>query len=142
MFSINVLCFMSNFSFKGDTLYWLIPSGGIDLSLCGDKISWDTGRILVGRVMHAGKITLASGLSSSFQHEYNKKIPMSTMLNSIIVIVISKFLKRHSKAKRTRAPAYSRALRRIKGGFQRGGSREAQVRLSFYTKSIIMSKSF
>src|SRR6218665_1556718 len=25
------------------------------------------------------------------------------------------------KAKRTRAPAYSRALRRIKGGFQRGG---------------------
>src|SRR6218665_3872487 len=39
-----------------------------------------------------------------------------------IVIVISKFLKRYSKAKCTRAPAYSRALRRIKGGFfQRGG---------------------
>jgi len=33
----------------------------------------------------------------------------------VIVIVISKFLKRYSKAKRTRAPAYSRALRRIKG---------------------------
>src|SRR6218665_1148678 len=32
------------------------------------------------------------------------------------VIVISRFLKRYSKAKRTRAPAYSRALRRIKGG--------------------------
>src|SRR6218665_698912 len=28
----------------------------------------------------------------------------------LIVIVISKFLKRYSKAKRTRAPAYSRAL--------------------------------
>ena len=37
------------------------------------------------------------------------------------VIVISRFLKRYSKAKRTRAPAYSRALRRIKGSFQRGG---------------------
>ena len=32
-----------------------------------------------------------------------------------IVIVISKFLKRYSKARRTTAPAYSRALRRIKG---------------------------
>ena len=31
------------------------------------------------------------------------------------VIVISRFLKRYLKAKRTRAPAYSRALRRIKG---------------------------
>src|SRR6218665_2404788 len=38
----------------------------------------------------------------------------------IIVIVISKFLKRYLKAKRTTAPAYSRALRLIKGGFQRG----------------------
>src|SRR6218665_981667 len=43
-----------------------------------------------------------------------------------IVIVISRFLKCYLKAKSTRAPAYSRALRRIKGGFQRG-SREAQV---------------
>src|SRR6218665_2994317 len=34
------------------------------------------------------------------------------------VIVISKLLKRHSKAKR-RAPAYSRALRQIRGVFQR-----------------------
>src|SRR6218665_107904 len=29
IFSINILCFMSNLSFKGDTLYRLIPSGGI-----------------------------------------------------------------------------------------------------------------
>jgi len=29
---------------------------------------------------------------------------------TVIVIVISKFLKRYSKAKHTRAPAYSRAL--------------------------------
>jgi len=36
------------------------------------------------------------------------------------VIVISRFLKRYSKAKSTRAPAYSRVLRRIKGGFQKG----------------------
>jgi len=28
MFSINILCFMYNFSFKGDTLYRLISSGG------------------------------------------------------------------------------------------------------------------
>src|SRR6218665_3231187 len=41
--------------------------------------------------------------------------------SSTIVIVISKLLKRYSKAKRTRAPAYSRALRRIKGGFPMGG---------------------
>ena len=40
-------------------------------------------------------------------------------------IVISKFLKRYSKAKRIRAPAYSRALRRIKGGFQRGVKRSS-----------------
>src|SRR6218665_3883789 len=39
----------------------------------------------------------------------------------IIVIVNSKLLKRYSKAKRTRAPAYSRALRRIKGRFPKGG---------------------
>ena len=43
----------------------------------------------------------------------------------MIVIVISKLLKRYSKAKRTRAPAYSRALRRIKGGFQRGVKRSS-----------------
>src|SRR6218665_3822069 len=39
---------------------------------------------------------------------------------TVIVIVISRFLKRYSKAKRTRAPSYSRALRRIKGGFSKG----------------------
>src|SRR6218665_1885445 len=46
-----------------------------------------------------------------------------------IVIVISKLLKRYSKAKRTRAPAYSRALRRIKGGLERGG--EEKLRSEF-----------
>src|SRR6218665_55095 len=45
----------------------------------------------------------------------------------IIVIVISKLPKRYSKAKRTRAPPNSQALRRIKGG-SRGESKEAQVR--------------
>src|SRR6218665_3429525 len=38
-----------------------------------------------------------------------------------IVIVISRFLKRYSKAKRTRAPAYLQALRRNKGSFPKGG---------------------
>ena len=37
----------------------------------------------------------------------------------IIVIVISEFIERHSKVKRTRAPAYSRAWRRIKGVVER-----------------------
>ena len=31
--SINILCLKFNFSFKGDTLYWFIPSGRIDLGL-------------------------------------------------------------------------------------------------------------
>src|SRR6218665_2619429 len=48
MFSINILGFMSNFNFKGDTVYRLIPSGGIDLfippdSRMGDVISRDSG---------------------------------------------------------------------------------------------------
>jgi len=37
-----------------------------------------------------------------------------------MVIVISRFLKRYFKAKRTSATAYSRAVRRIKGGFSKG----------------------
>src|SRR6218665_3122948 len=37
----------------------------------------------------------------------------------VIVIVISEFLERHSEAKRTRAPAYSRALRGIKNVVQK-----------------------
>ena len=43
----------------------------------------------------------------------------TTALNNCFVIVISKFPKHYSKAKRNRAPAYSRALRRIKGVVQR-----------------------
>src|SRR6218665_572357 len=49
-----------------------------------------------------------------------------------IIIVISKLLRRYSKAKSTRAPAYSRALRRIKEGFPKGESREVQVRFPEY----------
>ena len=49
----------------------------------------------------------------------------------MIVIVISRFLKRYSKAKRTRAPAYSRALRRIeevsKGGVKRSSGPISRV---------------
>ena len=52
----------------------------------------------------------------------------------MIVIVISRFLKRYLKAKRTRVLAYSRALRRIKGGFPKERSREAQVRFPEYQK--------
>src|SRR6218665_1210716 len=43
-------------------------------------------------------------------------------------IVISTFIKRYLKAKRARAPAYSRALRLIKEGFPKWGSGEAHVR--------------
>jgi len=42
-------------------------------------------------------------------------------------IVISRLIKRYLKAKCTRAPAYSRALCRIKGIFSKGWTREAQV---------------
>jgi len=57
MFSIKIVCFMFNFSFKGDTLYRLIPSGDRLIhppdSLKGDTISRDTGSeivtFLVGR---------------------------------------------------------------------------------------------
>src|SRR6218665_1850481 len=69
----------------------------------------------------------------------DKLSPLFITVNSfiraitIIVIVISKLLKRSSKAKRTRAPAYSRALRRIKG-VSKWGSREAQVRFPEYQK--------
>src|SRR6218665_3895714 len=44
-------------------------------------------------------------------------LPLKPVL-IVIVIVNSKLLKRHLKAKR-RAPAYSRALRQIRGVFQR-----------------------
>jgi len=40
---------------------------------------------------------------------------------NIIIIIISRFLKCYLKAKRTRAPAYSRVLRRIKEGFSKEG---------------------
>src|SRR6218665_24054 len=49
----------------------------------------------------------------------------SNALHTCVVIVISKLLKRYSKAKRTRAPAYSRALQRIKGGFPKGVKRSS-----------------
>ena len=53
--------------------------------------------------------------------EYTKDVGAVDLLDHYYSIVISRFIKRYLKAKRTRAPAYSRALRRIKGGFQRGG---------------------
>ena len=52
-----------------------------------------------------------------------------TIINiRLFVIVISKLLKRHSKAKR-KAPAYSRALRQIRGVFPKNSPWEAQIRL-------------
>ena len=48
----------------------------------------------------------------------NATLPMSHHAPQII-IVISEFLERHAKTKRIRAPAYSRALQRIKGVVQR-----------------------
>src|SRR6218665_1088246 len=69
---------------------------------------------------------------SRFQTRLTPLTSLAKQFVIVIVIVISKLLKRYSKAKRTRAPAYSRALRRIKGGFPKGGSREAQVRIPEY----------
>src|SRR6218665_2390948 len=51
----------------------------------------------------------------------------TTQKMASIVIVISKLLKRYSTGMRTRAPAYSRALRRIKGGFPKGVKTSMQV---------------
>src|SRR6218665_1159606 len=59
---------------------------------------------------------------------YVLRLPLAiSVRHSAQIIVISKLilLKRYSKAKRTRTPAYSLALRRIKGGFSVGGSRES-----------------
>ena len=53
------------------------------------------------------------------------------MYYASIVIVVSRFLKRYSKAKRTRVPAYSQALRRIKWVFPKG-SKEAHVLIPEY----------
>src|SRR6218665_2948380 len=53
-------------------------------------------------------------------HYYSEAL----LTQHVIVILISRFLKRYSKAKRTRAPAYSRVLRRIKGGFSKEGGQE------------------
>ena len=47
----------------------------------------------------------------------------------VLVIVILRFLKRYSKAKSTRASAYSRALRQIKGVFSKGG--QEKLRFDF-----------
>src|SRR6218665_462244 len=50
-------------------------------------------------------------------------IKVSKAKSSVVIVIvglISRFLKRYSKAKRTRAPAYSRALRRIKGASKGG----------------------
>src|SRR6218665_2892833 len=54
-----------------------------------------------------------------------RTLAFSHIVSLPIVIVISKLLKRYSKAKRTRAPAYSRALRRIKRGFPKGVKRSS-----------------
>src|SRR6218665_3866769 len=66
----------------------------------------------------------------------------SLVIVIVIVIVNSKLLKRHSKAKR-RAPAYSRALRQISGVFQRivrGRLRSVIQRVRECVKSEVFSK--
>jgi len=54
-----------------------------------------------------------------------RSILILLILLLLIVIIISKFLKRYSKTKRSSAPAYSRALRRIKWVFSKGGKRSS-----------------
>src|SRR5688572_27418604 len=70
-------------------------------------------------------------MSPPTNHQF--KISRSVILIQIghtcfyFVIVISKLLKRHSKAKR-RVPAYSRALRLVRGVVQKSSAREVRVR--------------
>src|SRR6218665_3987562 len=74
-------------------------------------------------------------------HDHLKKTAAKVNTRNI-VIVNSKLLKRHSKAKR-RAPAYSRALRQIRGVFQRivrGRPRSVFQRVRECVKSEVFSK--
>src|SRR6218665_1651018 len=59
--------------------------------------------------------------STIFIHSSCAIVSYQFLAQTTYVIVISEFLKCHSKAKRTRTPAYSRAMRRIKAVFQRVG---------------------
>ena len=67
---------------------------------------------------------------------------LSLLIVIVIVIINSKLLKRHLKAK-CRAPAYSRALRQIRGVFQRivrGRLRSVFQRVRECVKSEVFSK--
>jgi len=62
--------------------------------------------------------------------EYISHTDILTQTSTIIVIVISRFIKRYLKAKRTWAPAYSRALRLIKAGFPWGRVKRSSGQIS------------
>src|SRR6218665_735416 len=68
--------------------------------------------------------TALKGAGKSFKTFFNR---CSSLTSCVIIIVISKLLKRHLKAKR-KAPAYSRAASNQRG-FPKNSPREAQVRL-------------
>jgi len=94
MFSINILRFISNFSFKGDTLYRLIPSGVIDLfippdSLRGDIISRDTG---IKRAIE--KDQKSAGLGYLFTYELKRPSVLHSRINSSMIIsnIISDYM--------------------------------------------------
>jgi len=75
--------------------------------------------ILLGRAFYA---ELANDVNAAkFRIVYSCNL---SNIIQLIVIVISKFLKRYSKTKRSRAPSYSQALRKIKGDFPKGGGQE------------------
>src|SRR6218665_2469291 len=79
-------------------------------------------------VLHTSKTSTEKCLRHNASECTFKMTRHETAFNSHIhslVIVITRFLKRYSKSKRIRAPAYSRALRRIKGGFQMGVKRSS-----------------
>ena len=67
------------------------------------------------------------GCTSNTSRRFNFKHHL-TVSEPNFVIVISKLLRRQKPS----APANSLALRRIKGRFFKGGSREAQVRFPEY----------
>src|SRR6218665_1484737 len=73
----------------------------------------------LGYVVLNWKCPLETSVEVGFVNLCSSFLEFETVI--VIVGLISKFLKRYSKPKRTRSPAYSRALRRIKGRFPKGG---------------------
>src|SRR6218665_1425146 len=97
MFSINILCFMSSFSFNGDTLYRLIPSGGIDLfippeSLMGDTISRTPARTISKSPGFMYCLHLTSSFHTRRRRDHPHCCGSETRVDDVILLHCSLFL--------------------------------------------------